>query len=919
MPEHTVGRVAEREQLRAALAEARTGRGQLAVIVGEPGVGKTTLLAELAAMGREAGLTVLTGRAAEGGGSFRPLAAALLPAVRAGLLPDTGELRPYRAALGRLIPDWASSSPPETAVDPVVVLGEGLLRLFAAWDPRGCVLLVEDLHWADADTLALLHYLASAASSAPLLMAATMRRSPSSPALDRLLDAAGTVLALRRFGPAEIDAMITLRGRRLGDADRALLRTRSEGLPLLVDELLSAVDREDPSQQLAAAVPASFAALVRTRLDALDDEGRQVLSAAAALGSQPDWDLVPVIAGVDGAEAVSRLRQAVATDLLVSDGAALGWRHVLTRDAIWTGLLPPERATLARRAAEVLLARGGPTYELAAADLLVEAGDLDQGGAVLLRVVDRELAAAALHSAAAVLDRIPTTHRAPAASARRRVELLRLTGRLDEAMDVGLPALQQATGDEHAELCLRLARVAVLLRRWGDADDLVARARRPDDPRSLVLLADSAHGAGRIPAAAELAARAVTRASTAGQLEVRCEALVVQARIVRLSDGERSRSLFREAAELAGEHGLKHWRVEALLGVGTIELMYDEASTVLPEVRDLATDLGLLVTATGAELLLADHRLVVEGPEPLAAAADSLVERGRLLRLPGFVHAGQTLQGTALAVAGSRTALTALLADMSAGAKLTLEFEAQVATLRAICAAVEHDLVGAAAQLDAAVEPLRRHGSTPPLHFFGFWVLLRAVVGDRDEEARAWLHSSAVSMRRANRGALHFAEAVAAGRTGDRERAEQAYGAGEVDLAPVPWWHRFLRLFTLECALADGWGEPVPLLRADLTAHEAAGHERLARRCRQLLRGAGAPTRRGRGNSAVPPELRAAGITSRELDVLDLVSAGRSNAETAAALVLSIRTVETHVANLLAKTGAANRAELRAWRTRLTP
>jgi DNA-binding NarL/FixJ family response regulator len=69
----------------------------------------------------------------------------------------------------------------------------------------------------------------------------------------------------------------------------------------------------------------------------------------------------------------------------------------------------------------------------------------------------------------------------------------------------------------------------------------------------------------------------------------------------------------------------------------------------------------------------------------------------------------------------------------------------------------------------------------------------------------------------------------------------------------------------------------------------------------------------------VPPALRTLGITSRELDVLTAVTAGRSNAEVAEQLFLSVRTVETHVANLLAKAGVGNRTELRDWHARLTP
>ena len=474
-------------------------------------------------------------------------------------------------------------------------------------------------------------------------------------------------------------------------------------------------------------------------------------------------------------------------------------------------------------------------------------------------------------------------------------------------------------GDDHAELCLRLARTAILLRRWDDADAYVARARRPNDPRSLILLADSAHGAGRIEAAAQFAARAVELAEQTVDAEVGCEAVIVQARIVRLSDGDRAGQLFRRAAELAAEHGLKPWRVEAMLGCGTVELMHHENSPTLLEARDLATDLGLLVKATSAEMLLADHRMVVEGPGAVQEASVFFAERGRLLQLPLFVINGQLFRATARAVAGDRAAVAADLEGFPSESELLPEFRAQVEMLWAIVAAVDHDLRAAVWHLDAGVEPLLDHGSVPPLHPFGFWVLMRTVIGDRDDEARSKLRQSGVSQRRANAGALDYADAVAAGRQGDRAGAEQAYAKGEEALTPVPWWHRFLRLFTLECAVADGWGDPVPQLRADLTAFEAAGNDKLARYYRDLLRRAGAPMRRGQGDSTVPPVLRTLGITSRELDVLTAVTAGRSNAEVAEQLFLSVRTVETHVANLLAKAGVGNRSELRDWHARLTP
>ena len=96
-------------------------------------------------------------------------------------------------------------------------------------------------------------------------------------------------------------------------------------------------------------------------------------------------------------------------------------------------------------------------------------------------------------------------------------------------------------------------------------------------------------------------------------------------------------------------------------------------------------------------------------------------------------------------------------------------------------------------------------------------------------------------------GGMAYAEAVAAGRTaGRRTRWPFAGGRGA---ARRRWRHRLLRLLVLRSAVLDGWGDPVPALRADLAEFERFGDERLARTCRDLLRQAGAPTRRGRGSS----------------------------------------------------------------------
>ncbi len=110
---------------------------------------------------------------------------------------------------------------------------------------------------------------------------------------------------------------------------------------------------------------------------------------------------------------------------------------------------------------------------------------------------------------------------------------------------------------------------------------------------------------------------------------------------------------------------------------------------------------------------------------------------------------------------------------------------------------------------------------------------------------------------------------------------------------------------------ADGWGEPASWLRDAIGDFEGSGHDRLASACRGILRRAGERVpRSGRGNALVTPQLRKLGVTSREMDVFVLVGRGRSTGQIASALFISPKTVETHIASLVAKTGRTGRREL---------
>jgi hypothetical protein len=172
-----VGRDEEVRYLKAALAAAAAGHGGTIFLAGEAGIGKSRLVRETAQAARARGFAVLAGRSVAGGvpTPFRPYAEALASAGRAGRLPDGGELDPFLPALGRLVPEWRR--PLEAPADgSLVFLGEAVLRLLRLLSPQaGCLLVLEDLHWADGETLALLEYLADNLSAERVLCVGTLR------------------------------------------------------------------------------------------------------------------------------------------------------------------------------------------------------------------------------------------------------------------------------------------------------------------------------------------------------------------------------------------------------------------------------------------------------------------------------------------------------------------------------------------------------------------------------------------------------------------------------------------------------------------------------------------------------------------------------------------------------------------------
>ena len=221
----------------------------------------------------------------------------------------------------------------------------------------------------------------------------------------------------------------------------------------------------------------------------------------------------------------------------------------------------------------------------------------------------------------------------------------------------------------------------------------------------------------------------------------------------------------------------------------------------------------------------------------------------------------------------------------------------------------------AVAELDAGMEILRRAVSGP-MPERGLWALLRAVEDNDGAGACAEVRGSGALVNRLNRGFVECAEAVLAGRKGDKESAERLVAAGDADLAPGPWFRQLARRLTAEAAIADGWGHPAAWLREALVCFEEHDQERLVTACRSLLGKAGAPVPRRRPSSQVPAALRGIGVTERELEVLTLLGDGLANKEIATRLFMSPRTVERHIANVNVKAGLRTRSALVAFAAR---
>ncbi|MDX6233066.1 MAG: hypothetical protein QOH68_2066 [Nocardioidaceae bacterium] len=916
-----------RERELASLQEAWRQGGTARVVSSAAGVGKSRLLRELSSLALSGGGLVLTGRCSPTGQnlSLRPWREALLAAARAGRRPPPA-LDAFVPTLARLVPEWGEASVDASPL----VLGDAVLRLLTSWTPAGTasVLALEDIQWADPDSLAVLEYVVDNLSGVPVLVIATLREGEPGSGADLVSELISRrAAALIHLQPLSNDEVLRVAHSCLGDeelpgdAARALI-DRCDGVPFLVEELLATAVTSG-WDTIGTDVPGSVATSVATRLEGLPAHARALLSTAALLGRHFDWTVAANAAGVREDEAPDLLRLAVRAQLVDVEGAGFRFRHALTRDAVAAQSLPAEQVALASRILDTLTVidpdLSGERCALAA-DLARIAGDTDVAIELWLRAAARALDEGSLASAEALATRARELSEEPSTAADRfLLRVYALSGQTERAATIGKQLLALSSDpNDRAEIHLVLGSGDLAAGRWDDADEHAVNARTltPDDAgrlaRADALAALAAMGRYEVDTAVTLAHAALEGARLTGQPSVECEALEVIGRAERGRDIAAAEAAFTKAHDIAKAAGLGLWEVRAMQELGTVDLFHSLAPDRLLAARSTALRLGALAAVAVIDLQLSalyDER--GDLLEALAAArrCEEASRRWRLSTLPMSL----AMQAAVHARAGDRAAMEAAIdAALATGEDRQYVEVGAFGNARAVLHVITGDLRAGAEAGDQAMAVLRNHpGAVHPSQ--GLWALLRTLVdGLGGRAARAEVAALAVDTP-VSRETLWAAEAVALGQAGDRESAEARFAEADTALASHQGGFRqsLTRLLVAPAAHADAWGEPIAWLRESLANFEGKGLDALAARCRSVLRELGAPVpRRGRGELAtVPPALAALGITSREVDVLALVATGASNRQVGEQLFISTRTVDKHVERLLQK-AATTRAGL---------
>jgi DNA-binding SARP family transcriptional activator len=397
-----VGYENELASLEDALEQALLGQGRLALVSGEPGVGKSRLADELSAVAEARGAQVLWGRCWTGGG-----APAYWPWIQV--------LRGLGAEREVMMP---AQSDPEAAR--FALFDTAATFLTQAASERPLVIVLDDLHAADQATLSLLQFVAAATLTAPVLIIATYRDTQLEPSqslsetLSELARTSDCVQLVLTGMSGEDTAHFVEVSAGVAPMPRlaAAIHETSSGNPLFVAEIVRLLRAEgrlselEPDRPLA--LPRGVDQVIARRLEQLSESCRQTLSLAAVIGRQFDPHVVERASGPAADDVPDHMDAARGARLVeVADGADLRFSHDLVRQALYERLPASERRRLHGTVAQTLERLHGPRPDPIVAELAhhfaeaVPGGDADKAIKYLMLAGDQAAELSAFQEAAA--------------------------------------------------------------------------------------------------------------------------------------------------------------------------------------------------------------------------------------------------------------------------------------------------------------------------------------------------------------------------------------------------------------------------------------------------------------------------------------------------------------------------------------
>lgn len=354
--DHFVGREKELALLREAFARCAEGDTQIVAIVGEPGIGKSSLVFEAAHSAIDEGAIVLAGRCASASSvPFEPFVGAL-GSLLAWCPPEVfSSLGDHAGRLARLVPSQATrlGGGSETTdrgddVEQYLLFEAVVELLMLGADRRPVVLAIDDLQWADESTLRLLDHLVRSDRLDRVLVIGTVHQDDlhDRASLHQQLDEwlrmrVASTIELGGLSVSELEALVddgiggavdvTVSGARAVFVER--LSTATGGNPYFAVEIVRGLAVSDAASDVPPALPESVQALVRTRLGRMSDEHRAVLEVAALVGPRIDVDLLTGVIG-DRERVCAALDDATTAGLLMDREGVLGFRHDLVRTTL---------------------------------------------------------------------------------------------------------------------------------------------------------------------------------------------------------------------------------------------------------------------------------------------------------------------------------------------------------------------------------------------------------------------------------------------------------------------------------------------------------------------------------------------------------------------------------------------------------